>query len=87
MPSARNEQDWQPSSQSGSEHEVVDQQLTSALERPGKGGRAGRAVEDVVLVNFDHRQRAPLGVQRVSLPREFLLLRQQFPAGGQPLLS
>jgi hypothetical protein len=48
---------------------------------------AVRAAEDVFLVNLDHRQLAPLGVQRVSLAGEFLLLRQQLPAGGQPLIS
>jgi hypothetical protein len=69
------------------EHEVVDQQLTTALEQVGQAGLAVRAAEDVFLVNLDHRQLAPLGVQRVSLTGEFLLLRQQIPAGGQPLIS
>jgi hypothetical protein len=69
------------------EHEVVDQQLTAALEQVEQAGLAVRALEDVFLVNLDDRQLAPLSVQRVSLPGEFLLLRQQRPAGGQPLIS
>jgi hypothetical protein len=69
------------------EHEVVDQQLTAVLEQAGQAGLAVRALEDVFLVNLDHRQVAPPGVQRVSLPGEFLLLRQHLPTGGQPLIS
>jgi hypothetical protein len=66
---------------------VVDQQLTAVLEQAGQAGLAVRALEDVFLVNLDHRQLAPLGAQRVSLPGELLFLRQQLPAGGQPLIS
>jgi hypothetical protein len=39
-------------------------------------------LEDVWLVNLDHRQLAPFGAQRVSLPGEFFFMRQQFPAGS-----
>jgi hypothetical protein len=69
------------------EHEVVDQQLTTALEQAGQASLAVRAPEEVFLVNLDHRQLAPLGIERVSLTGEFLLLRQQLPASGQPLIS
>jgi hypothetical protein len=61
--------------------------LAAALEQAGQPGLAVRASEDVCLVDLDHRPLAPLGVQRVPLPGEFLILRQQFPAGGQPLIS
>jgi hypothetical protein len=47
---------------------------------------AVRAVEDVVLLDLDHGQVAALGVERIPLPGQFLLLDEQLLAGGQPLL-
>ena len=52
------------------EHEVVDHQLTANLEQAGQARQAVRALEDVFLVDLDHRQLAALGVQRVPLPGE-----------------
>ena len=37
------------------EHEVVEEQLPTPLEEVDQPGLAGRAVEDVVLVDPDHR--------------------------------
>jgi len=69
------------------EHEVVDQQLAAVVEQVQQAGLAVPALEHVLLVHLDHRQPAPLGVQRVPLPGEFLLPSQQLPAGGEPLIS
>jgi hypothetical protein len=52
------------------------------LEQAGQASLPVRAPEEVFLVNLDHRQLALLGIQRVSLTGEFLLLRQQLPAGA-----
>ena len=69
------------------EHEVVDQQLAVISEQVQQAGLTVPALEHVLLVYLGHRQPAPLGVQRVPLPGELLLLRQQLPAGGEPLIS
>src|SRR3954465_1163474 len=69
-------------------HEVVDDELAPALEQVGEAElRAARAVEHVVLVDLDHRQPPPVGVERVALAREALLLLEQLLAGGEPLLA
>src|SRR5215208_472069 len=39
------------------------------------------------LVDAHHRQPTPVGVDSVSGPARFLLLHQQLPAGGEPLLG
>jgi hypothetical protein len=56
------------------EHEVVEEQLPTALEEVHQGRLAGRAVEDVVLVHPDPRQPATLGGERVACPGGLLLL-------------
>ena len=69
------------------EHEVVDQQLAPALEQVEQARRPGGALEHVRLADLGHRQPAPLGVKRIPLPGELLLLRQQPLARGQPLVT
>src|SRR5262249_60672928 len=68
------------------EHEVVEEQLSATLEDFEQRGLAVRTVEDVALVDSDHRQRATLGRERVSCPGGFLLLRKECGTCGLPLL-
>jgi hypothetical protein len=44
------------------EHEMVDQQLTPALEQIQEAGLAIPALEQVLLADLGHRQLAPLSV-------------------------
>ena len=69
------------------EHEVVHHQLRPALEQVEQADRPVRALERVRLVHPDHRQPAAVGVDPVAGPGQLLLLRQQFLAGGEPLLA
>ena len=69
------------------EHEVVDDELTPALEQVEQPGLTFGAVEDVLLVDLDHRQLAALSVHRVALAGELLLMGQQLLAGHEPLVS
>ena len=72
---------------SGSEHEMLYQQLATALEEIGQRLRAARALEDVVLLDANPGQIAPLGVNLVPQPGEFFLLLQEFRAGNKPLVA
>jgi len=69
------------------EHEVPDDELAASAEQVEQAGLAVWARKDVVLVDLDHGEPAALGVQRVSPPRELLLLGQKPLAGDQPLVS
>ena len=69
------------------EHEMVDQQLTPALEQLQQAGLAVRALELVLLADLGHRHPAPLSVQCIALPGELFLPGQQLLAGREPLLS
>ena len=69
------------------EHEVAEDQLQPALEQVEQARLAVGAGEDVVLLDLDHRHLPALGVERVALPRQLLLLGQQRRARGQPLVS
>jgi hypothetical protein len=64
---------------------VVDDELAPSLEQVEQAGLAFRAVEDVVLVDPDHRQPAALGCQRISRPGGLLLLNEHLVARGLPL--
>ena len=66
---------------------MLDQQLAAALEQIGQGLPAARPVEQIVLVDLDPGQRAPLGAQPVAGQREFLLLGKMGFARGEPLLA
>ena len=69
------------------EHEVVHDELAAPVEEIEQGRLAGRAVEPVGLVDPHHRQPPAFRVHRVAVTRQFLLLRQQRLAGGQPLIA
>ena len=66
---------------------MVDEQLAAPLEQVRQRCRGAiLGLEDVLLVEANHRQPAALGGQRVEPARERLLLDQELVAGGLPLL-
>jgi hypothetical protein len=69
----------------GAKHEVIDDELAAALEQLAQTLAAVGPVEDVLLLDPDPGERAPLLVQLVALSGQLLLLRQESAAGGQPL--
>src|SRR3954453_14661266 len=69
------------------EHEVVDDQLTTPLEQVEEADGAVRPVERVVVLDVDHGEIAPLGVDPVAHTGELLLLGQQRGARREPLLA
>src|SRR5439155_27231053 len=69
-----------------SEHEVIDQQLSAAVEEVGQGLRALLGLEAVLLLDRDPGQPAPLLGQLVAPAGELLLLLQQLVALRLPLV-
>ena len=69
------------------EHEVIDQQLRTALEQVGQRGAAGVGLQAVGLVQPYPGWRLALPRHFVTLPRQLLFRVQQFQPGGQPLLA
>src|SRR5438067_12412650 len=67
------------------EHEVIEEQLPAALEEVEQRRLSVRTVEDVALVDPDHRQPATLRRDRVSGARGLLFLRKQRISRGLPL--
>jgi hypothetical protein len=65
----------------------VDDQLPPVTEQPGEADLPLRALEDVLLLDPDHGQPAPLGVQRVAPSGQLLLLGQELQPGLEPLLA
>src|SRR5689334_6126255 len=62
------------------EHEVVEEQLPARIEEVEQARLPVRPVENVVLVDPDHRQPATLGRERVSCPGGVLFLgKERFP--------
>src|SRR5580658_5102315 len=61
----------------GSEHEVVDNQLSAPFEQIRETNVSLRAVEDVRLLDSDHRLPAALGGKSVASARRGLLLRHE----------
>src|SRR5215831_19454613 len=69
----------------GSKHEVVDDQLTSALEQVRQRLFSIWTVKDIILVQLHPRQLLPLMTQSIAQFGELLLFRQQRLASRQPL--
>src|SRR5262249_30389231 len=67
------------------EHEVVDDELLASLEQIEQPSQAAPALERKVLVDPHHREPTTLGIQRVPLTGELLLLREQRLPRIQPL--
>jgi len=68
-------------------HEMVDDELASAVEKGRESFLSARGIEDVVLLDFDPGQLAALGAERVAQMGEFFLLRQEFLASRKPVCS
>ena len=71
---------------SGAVHEMFDDQLATSVEEIGERLFALRTIEQVILLDLDPRQRAPLGAQLIAQPREFFFLDQVLPARCEPLI-
>jgi hypothetical protein len=76
-----------PAVDAGREHEVVEDALAATREEIEQTGLAVRALEDVGLVDRDHRLPAALGGERVSRPGRFLLLGEELLVSHLPLGS
>src|SRR5688572_9200163 len=74
-----------PALDAGGEHEVVDDELAAAFEQIEQARLAVGALEDIVLVDEDHRLPTALGGQLVSRPRGLLLLDEELVMGKLPL--
>jgi len=70
---------------SRSQHKVINDQLVAILEQVGERFLAVRPFEPIFLVDPDYRELPPRGAERVPLPAEFFLTRQQVLAGDKPL--
>jgi hypothetical protein len=68
------------------EHEVVDDELPTAIEDVGQGDLTVWTGDPVVHRHLAHRQLPPGRARRVPLADEFLLADQQLDACGAPLL-
>src|SRR5690242_3317881 len=68
-------------------HEVVDDQLLAAVKEIEQADLAVRAIEDVLLVNPDHRQSAAFRIEPVSRVGSFLLFKKQVVARDKPLIA
>src|SRR5439155_16807202 len=69
------------------EHEVVDEQLTAAVEQVRKRARAVVGVEAVLLLESNPRQLASLPRQLVTHAGVLLLTYEQIVTGSCPLLA
>ena len=58
------------------EHEVINNELTLALEEVGKSLLTFRRIEDIVFFDFDPGKLPTFGGNRIALPRELLLFGQ-----------
>jgi hypothetical protein len=74
-----------PAVNSGGKHEVVQDELASAIEEIQQARLAVRAVEDVVLVDLNHGQPTALGGQGVTRPGGLLFPGEQVLADCLPL--
>jgi len=71
----------------GAEHEVVDDELASAIEQVSESLLSGGRVEDVILFDFDPGKLAAFGCDGVALVGEFLLFGEESLPGYEPFLS
>src|SRR4029077_9607636 len=72
---------------SGSEHEMLYEQLATAIEEIGQSLRAVWALEHVVLLDGNPGQIASPGIDFISQPGEFFFLLQEFHSGNEPLVA
>jgi hypothetical protein len=74
-----------PAIDAWSEHEVIDDQLATAIEQLEETSFAVGTLEDVMFVDLDHGQSTALRSQGVSCPRRRLFLDEQFGACRLPV--
>src|SRR5205814_2173329 len=67
------------------EHEMINNQLAASLEQIGQRLFSVWSVEEILLLDLDHRQFAPRRTKRVALATELLFSRQQILPRDQPL--
>src|SRR5438093_2921412 len=66
------------------EHEMINNQLAASLEQIGQRLFSVWSVEEILLLDLDHRQFAPRRTKRVALATELLFSRQQILPRDQP---
>jgi len=66
---------------------VLDDQLALLAEQVSERYRPVRPVEDVLLLDPDHGQQAPPGVECLALPGLLLFPREQPDPGLKPLFA
>src|ERR1700722_12889863 len=69
---------------SGTEHEVIDNQLAAAIEEIGEGFRAGGRFKRVGLFNFFPGKLAALAAEFVAQAGEFFFFEQKFLSSCEP---
>src|SRR5262249_43799058 len=72
---------------SRAEHEMIDDQLAASVEEVGERFLAVRPLEDVLLVDLDPGQFAPLGAHPVAHPGKLFLVGQVEFARLEPFFS
>jgi hypothetical protein len=65
---------------------MLHQELAAAFKQVGERSPALLRIEQIVLLQAHPRQRAALARDLVAEPRQLLLVRQQLPTFGQPVL-
>jgi hypothetical protein len=68
-------------------HEVVDDQLATLVEEIEQTHFAVWTLEEVLLVDLDHRQLATFSIDLVSRAGGFLFLDEQPIASNDPLVA
>jgi hypothetical protein len=66
---------------------MVDNELAASVEEIAQICGTVRAIENVLLLNLDHRQLAALGAERVALTGGLLFLGEQNFASNKPISS
>ena len=68
----------------GPEHEVIDHQLTAAVEEIGQRFFAFGSVEDVILLDFQPRKLASFGAELIASVGEGFFLFQEIFSRSKP---
>src|SRR5262249_41620762 len=70
----------------GSEHEVIDDQLTPAVKEVSQRLSSARAVENILFLDFFPGQLATLPAQVIAEPGKFLLFFGEFLTSSNPFV-
>lgn len=66
---------------------MVENQLTAPVEEVQQTRLAVWTLEEIFLVDLDHRQPATFSIEPVSRTRRLLFFDEQFLASNKPLFS